>query len=572
MKKIIFTIGLLFLLVINNSCNESILDETPLDFFSAENSYVTESDFQKALTDLYARVREICYAHTQLKPYLAPTDIAQSGRSELSEDALNSHTTFLLPTNGTITAHWQMWYKIVANTNTIISRAEDSELTESEKTVVVGEAKFFRAFAYRFLVYLWGGVPLITEEITAPRTDFTRVSKEEVLNQIAADAKDAANGLPPINEVEDGKISDIVAQHLLAETYISLGRYDEAVTAASAVINDPNVSLMTERFGSMGNEDPYDEFLKFTSPGDPFWDLFRRFNQVRSSGNNEALWVVKFSTDVVGGNQYSSGTRTVASGVLERVAAPYGPYQAVFTDPDGNVASLTTAQSNYNCGGAGCSYMMNTDYFLYTLWEDDWDNDIRNAPHNIVRDFVYDNPASAYYGLSMLEYPSPGWLGNKWWWYPYPSKVTTPGQHPDDAFLDKEKGWLKRGTGTLYRDHYMLRLPETYLLRAEALLYKNDLQGAADDINVVRQRANANPVSPADVTLDYILDERARELVYEEHRRITLHRTGKLVERVRKYSDRNNDEIQDHHALWPIPYSEIEANKDAILEQNPGYN
>ena len=74
------------------------------------------------------------------------------------------------------------------------------------------------------------------------------------------------------------------------------------------------------------------------------------------------------------------------------------------------------------------------------------------------------------------------------------------------------------------------------------------------------------------VQLDYILDERARELVYEEQRRLTLHRTNTLVERVRKYNELNADDIKDFHNLWPIPFSEIEANKDAILEQNPGYN
>jgi hypothetical protein len=117
----------------------------------------------------------------------------------------------------------------------------------------------------------------------------------------------------------------------------------------------------------------------------------------------------------------------------------------------------------------------------------------------------------------------------------------------------------------------MLRLAETYLLRAEAYFMKGELANAAADINVVRSRSNAEDVQAGEVTLDYILDERARELVYEEHRRITLQRTGTLLDRVRKYNDLNADDIQDKHALWPIPFSEIEANTDVVLEQNPGY-
>ncbi|MDR1723302.1 MAG: RagB/SusD family nutrient uptake outer membrane protein, partial [Tannerella sp.] len=461
------------------------------------------------------------------------------------------------------------WYKIVSNANTIISRAQESDMTDNEKNLIIAEAKFFRAFAYRFIVYLWGDVPLVTEEITSPKTDFVRSPKADVLNQMALDATEAANVLPSIDKVADGKVSNVVAQHLLAETYISLGKYDEAITAASAVINDPNTAMMTARFGSMANEDPTDRYLKFTQPGDVYWDLFRVGNQNRSSGNKEALWVIQFEIDVVGGNLVSAGGYSVSNNTLERVAGPV-PWMTL-KDPDENEGVIGLPQSDYNCGGAGVSLMMNTDWFLNDLWLSDWDNDIRNAPHNIVRDFHYNNTASAYYDSSAVKYPGSTLVNQPWRWYPHPSKITTPGQHPDAVYIDKSLGTLKTNAGQTYRDNYMLRLAETYLLRAEARLAKGDRQGAADDINVVRLRAQAKPVAPEDVTIDYILDERARELVYEEHRRITLHRVGKLVERVRKYNTLNKDEIKDYHGLWPIPYSEIEANKDAKLEQNPGY-
>ena len=78
-------------------------------------------------------------------------------------------------------------------------------------------------------------------------------------------------------------------------------------------------------------------------------------------------------------------------------------------------------------------------------------------------------------------------------------------------------------------------------------------------------------MAPGQVTIDYILDERARELSLEEDRRITLSRTGKLVERVRLYNDHNGPQIQEFHAVWPLPVSEIDANINADLDQNPGY-
>ncbi|HYH57487.1 MAG TPA: RagB/SusD family nutrient uptake outer membrane protein, partial [Anseongella sp.] len=132
---------------------------------------------------------------------------------------------------------------------------------------------------------------------------------------------------------------------------------------------------------------------------------------------------------------------------------------------------------------------------------------------------------------------------------------------------------LTEGTnyGRSFKDTYIMRLAETYLLRAEAYFLSGDLQSAANDINAVRTRAGAGQVTPAEVDLDYILDERARELIIEENRRLTLSRTGKLVERAREYNPQSGGSIQDHHHLFPIPQSSIDANIDAELEQNEGY-
>src|SRR5690606_4830022 len=78
-------------------------------------------------------------------------------------------------------------------------------------------------------------------------------------------------------------------------------------------------------------------------------------------------------------------------------------------------------------------------------------------------------------------------------------------------------------------DSYVFRLAETYLLRAEAHYWKNDLSAASDDINKVRERANAPSISAADVTIDYIFDERARELYAEEPRHTELVRVSNIM-------------------------------------------
>lgn len=125
-----------------------------------------------------------------------------------------------------------------------------------------------------------------------------------------------------------------------------------------------------------------------------------------------------------------------------------------------------------------------------------------------------------------------------------------------------------------------MRLGETYLLRAEARFKQGNSQGAADDINVLRERAypeypSKGKVDAGKVDMNFILDERVRELLFEENRRMTLVRTGTLVERAALNTEKTiKGEItglESKHLLLPIPLTEIQRNTGAVLEQNPGY-
>lgn len=567
-RRYMLVCGLLSLMT---SCNEQeFLKEDPVGFYSVENSYNTADHFVRAVTDLYGRYRFIIYGDSNNDArsfcFWTATDVAFAARKQTSQ--FGDYNVSLTPTSTMVGFHWNSWYKLISNANTIISRLPAANLTEEERAEFKAEAHFFRGLAYRYLVYLYGGVPLVLEEVSAPKSDFVRASKEATLLQIVDDLEFAAENLPSIGQVQDGKVSNLVAKHYLAEIYMSLDRHDEAIDVLSDVIDDSNVRLMQDRFGKKANEDPVDEFLTL-GPGDVYWDLFRVGNQNRSSGNLEALWVAQMEIDQIGG---LLTTAVRSYNVMEHWAGHAG-WDAVTRDPDGKQGMTGKLKSTYNEGsGYGVGLMQNTDYYLQTVWQSDWDNDIRNAPHNIVRDIYYNNPSSAYYGMSALTHRSPTWDEITWRYYDWPSKISTPREHPDQVYTNKVLNELSNtGTGNTYRDMYYLRLPETYLLRAEAFFRKGDLVNAARDINAVRERAHANPVEPSVVTLNYILDERARELVYEEPRRLTLHRMGNLVERVRAYNPLNADEIQDYHGLWPIPYSAIEANTGSVIEQNPGY-
>jgi len=128
------------------------------------------------------------------------------------------------------------------------------------------------------------------------------------------------------------------------------------------------------------------------------------------------------------------------------------------------------------------------------------------------------------------------------------------------------------------RDVFVIRFAELYLIAAEAAMNLNDKTTAATYINVIRTRAAkpgqtaAMQITAAQVNIDFILDERAREFAGEQMRWFDLKRTGKLVERIKALNPDAAPNIQEYHNLRPIPQSQLDAvtNKDEF-KQNEGY-
>lgn len=122
----------------------------------------------------------------------------------------------------------------------------------------------------------------------------------------------------------------------------------------------------------------------------------------------------------------------------------------------------------------------------------------------------------------------------------------------------------------------MYRLSDVYLMYAEATLRgasSGNITTALGYINKIRVRAGAGVVTPTDLTLDFILDERARELFWECHRRTDLIRFGKFTGGSKiwqwKGGVKNGSGTEEYRNLMPIPSKTIQANP--TLKQNPGY-
>ena len=538
------------------SCSDSYLDEK---MYSSYGTDVT--DVEAKVIGLHHKFADL-WGWSDQQGFVGcwqdGTDVGAPGDTQGVEVPFFQYGS-LNAENGGVNKLWTSLYSIINSANIIIN-------TEGVDPAAKGEAEFFRAYAYNMLVTLWGPVPLITESKAEPRTDFTRNAVSEVDAVIAADLNDAMANLPEVGKTKtQNRINKDCARILAGEAFNRMGKYSEAESAVTATINSGNYQLISERYG---------KFL--SDAGDYYSDMFRWGNQRRSQGNKEGIWVfqMEYERDVTGGTINAPQQRRNWVAAFHKL-----------TDFMQNADSI---------GGRGNGRLRLSNYVKYGIWEE---GDIRNSNHNIRR-ILYCNKPNINKEISVLDGfrvddDTPGATkitiktGDRIYWktgdtlavmYPHPTKWG--GYDETDDF-----GW------SLVKDWPLMRLADAYLLRAEARIQQNNQAGAAEDINVLRDRAfktyreesgnaEAGKVTSAQMTIDFLLDERIRELVGEENRRYTLCRTGKLAERVKMMMDKWAESTPSKaisgfdaskHTLLPIPLSEIQLNKDADLQQNPGY-
>jgi starch-binding outer membrane protein, SusD/RagB family len=525
MKKITLSIYILLMGTALFSCKKSFLDEEPQSIYTPENSLQTAAQFQQAINNVYNGIRNIYMGNMNVSSALDTyfglyyaTDFAFNATDYDPAAKLNAYKATMVPSYFIPQNIWTVSYKIITNANLIISRVpEASQLSAAEKNSFLGQALFFRAYAYNFLANLYGGVPLELNELTEPRYDYVRASRDEVYQQCKKDLQQAAGLLKNINEVSDGVVNKQIANHVLTEVLISLKDYDGAIASASSVISYSGVSLMTNRFGRRAN-----------TAGDVYRDLFEYNNQNYSTGNREGLLVIQTALN----NLASVGDQTAWA-----VVPGINSLRIVET----TTKTKTNVLYNGNFVDSICSYGIGwirpTSHFLYEIWTP---GDIRNSSYNIVRDIRISGVPSTSpdygkwyvkdgYKAKTLPADYRDTIRN---FYPVIRKgspsagdfVSVAGPAAQTNTMNPFGGFLLNNNARLFMQKYMARLAETYLLRAEAYLGKSQPQKAADDINVLRTRASATQATAAEMNMDYILDERLRELYLEEFRAVTLTR------------------------------------------------
>lgn len=440
-----------------------------------------------------------------------------------------------------IRENWEFLYRSINTANAVIGRAPSAQVSDAVRTQRVAEAKFLRALYYFDLVRLYGDVPLPLEETRTPSTTATREPVSKVYDTIIADLQ-AAEAVLPATQAQYGRATKGAAKHMLALVYLTRGQPSDmalAATKAKEVIADPQYGLL------------------------PTWkDLW----DIKNKRNREVVFAVQYTVDPLladGGNSghlYFTMAYELFPGMTRDI--PNGRAFKRFR-PTSWLLGLwdRTTDSRYDDG-------------FQTVW---YANNAATLPkRNGVPKFLVGDTAIYMPGVNLTSVDS---ASRRY-------QVLSPKDYTDAAyptlikFLDGTRLALNDTAGG--KDFYVARLAETYLIAGEALFRDGRAAEALPYVNAVRERAAKNGVAPAsmdvtvaDLSIDFFLDERSRELAGEQMRWFDLVRPmpgypqGKLVERVKLYNKEAAAGVKACYALRPIPTTEIERTNPPI-KQNPG--
>lgn len=549
------------------SC-EDFLKEENKSSITAENYFGNATGYESLVSAAYSSLRDVWGDDPWL--FCLGVDIYTRGESELVGGSYENRDIYsrglneygdLDPQNSFVADFYSDIYKAIQTCNTAIARANNAkDLAEARKTQLLAEVRFLRAYYYFLLAEQFGGVPIVENEINSAVTHFDRASEEDVYKFVLSELEGTVDALPPTS-AQFGRVTQGAAKNLLALVHLTRGY------KSYAVAND--FSLAASLADEVINNVAYGYQLLPT-----FKDVFTAGNE----NNKEIIFSIQYDAATLGPNLDGNGqsahfgweTWTKISGGFERENTTYNwkkpqftPTQFLFSLFNTTIDSRydVTFLSTYKATIAGAAQSVNKgDLRVYFPKPD------QPFTKQDSLNFMAQNPKAIIVPFSKWKQDIDGVGGSGifpmvWKFY-----------DPKSLFHGNTINY--KGT----RDIFLFRLAETYLIAAEAYFKLGDNTIAAQRINSVRRRAaipgneSAMEIQASSVTLDFILDESARELVGEYKRWMDLKRTGKLIERTLLYNNlaKKANKMDEHILLRPIPQS-VRDRDAGDFPQNPGY-
>ncbi len=547
----------------SQSCKD-LLDENPISQVSDE--YLnTPAGFEAAGRAVYASLREYYGREAAMTLSVFGTDTYTMG-ADGSFKFVNQYTSQIDGRLGPTRDIWNAFYKAINTANAVIDRAAETEgIDEAIKKRRVAEMKFIRAHHYFMLVQIFGPVHLALNENTQPIKEASRAPVPDIYAAVTSDLEAALPDLPVTPEVY-GRVTKGAAEHLLARVYLTKATseaaaaddYSKAATYAQNVTKNYSYKLLP--------------------------DFANVFLQGGGEINDEVIFATQYTSDPltnIGTSYTSSGTETNNAVTGNQTHLYFGMEYDV-------QAGMQRDTEN----GRPFKRFMPTNYTLNVVFADRV-NDSRYK--KTFKDTYYSNRPGTFTNLfdtskKTLTFKAgdtaiyiPGYempLAER---AAKPYQVLTPSMYKPNLFPALKKFFDPLRPDRTYeagsRDFLMFRLAETYLILAEAQFKLGNIGPATDAINVVRRRAAfpgkeaAMEITPGQLTMEFIMEERERELLGEMFRWFDLKRWGVLVERVKLHNPDAAPNIKDFHVLRPIPQDQIDRTEGGAtaFPQNPGY-
>lgn len=271
-----------FLMLLFVSCTK-VLDQTPEYTIAEGNFWQSATDAESAIVGIYNAVQ----------PIAQQFPLAFDAGSDAATALLMNYSPFSLHgipvDNPVVAAYWQNNYTGIGRANDLLKnvpKMNDSLFTPGQKSRILGEAYFMRAYFYFNLVKAYGPVPLVTIPYTSFNADFTiaRTSADSIFNQVIADLRMAEKSLPlsyPAITDTRGRATQGSAKALLAKAYLSVNANDSAAAKALDVINNTTYSLATGSAGYSG---------MFSANGKNSTEAIFEIQYVNSSQQNNGLY------------------------------------------------------------------------------------------------------------------------------------------------------------------------------------------------------------------------------------------------------------------------------------------
>lgn len=531
MRSYIKTLGAAAVLATLTGCldlNEEIVTGVTTSY------YEDAKGMEDAVNATYATLRR--YYGTEQGMGLSETGTDLWGLGAGGPQMYATYGPELNSTHGWLSTIWGDLYRGINTANAVIARSEQVDMPTERREQRIAEVRWLRAKFYFLLVQTFGDVHLSLEETRGVQTETHRTPKAEIYEAIIADLEVAASRLPA-TQTDFGRLTRGAAQHLLAKVYLTRaesGDMARAAALAREVIDSGQYALLPR-----------------------FIDVF----DIDNKDHSEIIFSVRFSQD--------------------RLSNPPAPMLHMYWTSNYAIYPGLVRSVEY---GRPFARARPSD-FLFSLWNRDIDSRYDDAFRNVWLANDESNIPRDEDGNLLFQ------VGDTALWLPgeevsqelidsKPYAVVPPSQYTTRTFAQilkhQDQDRPNPDEAISSRDVIVARFAETYLIAAEALLRDGKPEEAVEYVNVVRRRA-AKPgheaemnVAASDLDMDFILDERARELASEHHRWFDLVRTGTLLERVIAHNPDARDNIQPHHVLRPIPQSAIDQTTSEF-PQNPGY-